>query len=91
MPRRRVRPECIHPPAVLYRGGAFLDWGTHSVTSRPGPCRACGRPTVLTDCSGVRCHKVCAEREATSELTTSPAAAVPRPQARRRPAPIGGR
>ena len=81
MPRRLVRPECVHPAGTLYRGEIFMDWSTHKATSQPGPCRACGRPTTLTDCTGVRCHKVCAEREATRELATPPA---PRAGPRRR-------
>jgi len=83
MPRRLVRPECVHPAATLYRGEIFMDWSSHKAASQPGPCRACGRPTVLTDCTGARCHKVCAEREATRGLTTpSPRPAATRSRAR---------
>ncbi|MEU4214021.1 hypothetical protein [Actinoplanes sp. NPDC026623] len=73
MSRRNARVACQPGPPLLYRGEVFMDWHTHRSAASPGPCRACGRPTTLHDCTGALCHKVCAEREATSELA-APAA-----------------
>jgi hypothetical protein len=50
-------------------GRVFMDWRTHTpLDHRPGPCRICGRPTQLRDCSRSRCHKTCAEAEFARDL-----------------------
>jgi hypothetical protein len=78
---RRVRKECAHAPPRPYHGRVFLDWHDHPVAARPGPCRCCARSTALLDCTGSRCHKACAEAEATRDLsTTAPAPAARRPR-----------
>ncbi|WP_045742280.1 hypothetical protein [Actinoplanes rectilineatus] len=76
---RVTADECVygggHLPPLIYRtksGGITcgMDWSGgnnwgHPVTW-PGydrPCRICRGLSMLTDCNGKPCHKVCAEAE----------------------------
>ena len=65
MRRRSSSAECVHAPPMVFRGAVVLDWHDHAVARWPGSCRICKGPTILLDCVGLLCHKVCAEREAT--------------------------
>lgn len=69
----RRGPACVHIGPSVCEGRVVMDWHTHLVERRAGPCRVCGTAALLRDCTGVRCHKVCAEAEATRDLTYSAA------------------
>lgn len=74
MARRRgtATSDCVyggghHPPHIDPAGAVALDWSTHRL-SPSGPCRQCGRGTVLRDCTGGPIHKVCAELELAADI-----------------------
>lgn len=74
---RVTAQECVHggghlPPLIYEISGErrpVMDWhgtGNRAHVLPAGwekPCRICGRQSMLSDCSGKPCHKVCAEAE----------------------------